>query len=120
MGVTSIELTFGTKTLVFAFFVVDVEGNYSVFLGKDWIHTNHYVPSTLHQMLVQWVGDETETVQGDVSACIAMGDAPALWTYDTAKCLTGVKFSNYQFISVCREGFTPITLELTENQLNHM
>jgi hypothetical protein len=28
-GVTSVELTIGTKTLAAAFFVVDVEGNYS-------------------------------------------------------------------------------------------
>jgi hypothetical protein len=32
--VTSIELTIGTKTLD-AFFVVEVEGNYFVILGRD-------------------------------------------------------------------------------------
>jgi hypothetical protein len=39
-GVTSVELTIGTKTLVAAFFVADVEGNYSLILGRDWIHAN--------------------------------------------------------------------------------
>jgi hypothetical protein len=39
-GVTSVELTIGTKTLVVAFFVADVEGNYSLILGRDWIHAN--------------------------------------------------------------------------------
>jgi hypothetical protein len=34
-GVTSVELTIGTKTLVVAFFVIEVEGNYSVILGRD-------------------------------------------------------------------------------------
>jgi hypothetical protein len=34
-GVTSVELTIGTKTLAVAFFVADVEGNYSLTLGKD-------------------------------------------------------------------------------------
>jgi hypothetical protein len=34
-GVTSVELTIGTKTLAIAFFVADVEGNYSLTLGKD-------------------------------------------------------------------------------------
>jgi hypothetical protein len=47
-GVTSVELTIGTKTLAVAFFIVDVEGNYSLILGRDWIHTNQCVPSTLH------------------------------------------------------------------------
>jgi hypothetical protein len=37
-GVTSVELTIGTKTLAAAFFVADVEGNYSLILGRDWIH----------------------------------------------------------------------------------
>jgi hypothetical protein len=39
-GITSIELTIGTKTLVVAFFVAKVEGNYNVILGRDWIHDN--------------------------------------------------------------------------------
>ena len=56
--VTSVELTIRIKTLAAAFFVADVEGNYSLILGRDWIHANQYIPSTLHQMLLQWVGDD--------------------------------------------------------------
>jgi hypothetical protein len=52
-GVTSVELTIGTKTLAAAFFVADVEGNYTLILGRDWIHANQCIPSTLHQMLIQ-------------------------------------------------------------------
>jgi hypothetical protein len=48
----------------------------------------------LHQMLLQWVGDDVEQVHVDASACIAMADAPVLWTYETATCLTGVDFSD--------------------------
>jgi hypothetical protein len=33
------------------------------------------VPSTLHQFLIQWVGDEVEIVHGDTSACIAVADS---------------------------------------------
>jgi hypothetical protein len=29
-------------------------------------------------MLIQWVGDEVEQVHADVSACIAVADAPVL------------------------------------------
>jgi hypothetical protein len=89
-GVTSVELTIGTKTLAAAFFIADVEGNYILILGRDWIHANQYIPSTLHQMLLQWVSDDVDQVHADASACIAMADAPVLWTYETATCLTGV------------------------------
>jgi hypothetical protein len=51
--VTSVELTIGTKTLVVAFFVAAVEANYSVILGRDWVHANECVPSNLYQMLIQ-------------------------------------------------------------------
>jgi hypothetical protein len=117
-GVTSVELTIGTKTLAAAFFVADVEGNYSLILGRDWIHANQCIPSTLHQMLIQWVGDDIEQVHADVSAYIAVVDAPVLWTYETATCLTGVDFSDYQFISIDKKGFIPVMLELMENRLN--
>jgi hypothetical protein len=38
--------------------------------------------------------------------------------YETATCLTGVDFSDYQFISIDKKGFIPIMLEPMENQLN--
>jgi hypothetical protein len=57
-GVVSMELTIGSKSLATAFFVVGVEGNYSVILGRYWIHTNCCIPSTLHQFLIQWIDDE--------------------------------------------------------------
>jgi hypothetical protein len=47
-GVVSMELTVECKSLATTFFVVEVQGNYSVILGCDWIHANHCVPSTLH------------------------------------------------------------------------
>jgi hypothetical protein len=117
-GVTSVELTIGTKTLDVAFFVADIEGNYSIILGIDWIHANQCVYSTLHQMLLQWVGDDVEQVHADTLACIVVADAPVLWTYETATCLIGVDFSDYQFISIDRKGFIPIMLEPMENLLN--
>ena len=56
-GVASMELTVGSKTLAIAFFVSEVQGNFSLILGHDWIHANQCVPSTLHQFLIQWIGD---------------------------------------------------------------
>jgi hypothetical protein len=51
-GVISMELNVGSKSLATTFFVVVVQGNYSVILGRDWIHANHCIPSTLHQFLI--------------------------------------------------------------------
>jgi hypothetical protein len=36
--------------------------------------------------------DDVEQVHVDALACIAVADAPVLWTYETATCLTGVAF----------------------------
>jgi hypothetical protein len=47
-SVISMELTVGSKSLATTFFVIEMQGNYSVILGQDWIHANHCVPSTLH------------------------------------------------------------------------
>jgi hypothetical protein len=74
-GVASIELTVGSKTLATAFFVVEVQGNYSVILGHGWIHANCCVSSTLHQFLIQCINNKIEVVHADASAYIALVDA---------------------------------------------
>jgi hypothetical protein len=73
-GVMSVELMIGSKTLATAFFIVDVNWQYNLLLGRDWIHANGYVPSTLHQCLVQWVGDEAEVVHADEQVCVAAAE----------------------------------------------
>jgi hypothetical protein len=76
-GVISMELTIGSKSLTTAFFVIEVQGNYNVILGRNWIHINRCIPSTLHQFLIQWIDDEIEVVHMDASAYIALADATA-------------------------------------------
>jgi hypothetical protein len=76
-GVVSMELTIGSKSLTTTFFVVKVQGNYSVILGHDWIHANRCVPSTLHQFLIHWIDDEIEMVHADASAYIVLADVTA-------------------------------------------
>lgn len=39
-GVMYVELTVGSKTLATAFFVTEVQGNYNVILGCDWVQPN--------------------------------------------------------------------------------
>jgi hypothetical protein len=78
-GLVSMELTVGSKSLATAFFIVEVQGNYSVIFGHDWIHVNRCIPSTLHQFLIQWINDEIEVVHADASAYIALADTMADW-----------------------------------------
>jgi hypothetical protein len=47
------ELSVGSISLATAFFVIEMQGGYSVIFYHDWIHANHCVPSTLHQFLIQ-------------------------------------------------------------------
>jgi len=54
-GVVCVELTIGSKTLPTTFFVINGKGAYNLLLGRDWIHANC---CTMHQCLVQWVGDK--------------------------------------------------------------
>ena len=77
-GVASMELTVGSKMLATAFFVSEVQGNFSLILGHDWIHANQCVPSTLHQFLIQWIGEEVEIVPGDTSSFIATADSNSI------------------------------------------
>jgi hypothetical protein len=117
-GVASMELTVGSKTLATAFFVAEVQGNYSVILGRDWIHVNRCIPSTLHKFLIQWVGDDIEVIHADTSACIAMANS-SIWTYEDVKCLSGLDLSDYDFLSVSKDGFVPVHVKSVENRLNH-
>jgi hypothetical protein len=73
-SVVSMELTIGSKSLATAFFVVEVQGNYSVIIGCDWIHANRCISSTLHQFLIQWIDDEIDVVHTNGSAYIALAD----------------------------------------------
>jgi hypothetical protein len=51
-GAINVELTIGSKTLLTTFFVIDEKGLYSLLLGRDWIHANCCVLSTMHQCLI--------------------------------------------------------------------
>jgi hypothetical protein len=78
-GVISMELTVVSKSLATKFFIIEVQGNYSVILSRDWIHANRCVSSTLHQFLIQWINDEIEVVHADASAYIVLADATVDW-----------------------------------------
>jgi hypothetical protein len=110
-GVISMELTVGSKSLVTAFFIIKVQGNYNVILGRDWIHANCCIPSTLHQFLIQWIDNEIEVVHMDASAYIALADTTTDWQHGGSQCLSGRDLTCYDFLSVSKEGFVPVSVK---------
>ena len=78
----------GSKTLPTTFFVIDGKGTYSLLLGHDWIHANCCIPSTMHQCLIQWQGDNVEVVQANTSVSVATAD-PAYQEFEDCECLSG-------------------------------
>jgi hypothetical protein len=120
-GVMSVELTVGSKSLATAFFIAEVQGNYNVIIGRDWLHANQCVSSTLHQFLIQWVDDEVEVVYADNSTCIALADSPVDWQHPNATCLTGRDLSDFDFLSATKNGFVPVSLKpIYNNRLPNM
>jgi hypothetical protein len=71
-GIVSRDLTVGNKIIPTAFFVVEVKGKYNILLGRNWINANSCVPSTLHQCIIQWIGDEVEVFMAEDTTCVAV------------------------------------------------
>ena len=84
----NVELTIGSKTLLTPFFVIDGKGSYSLLLGRDWIHANCCVTSTMHQCLIQWHGDNVELVHTDDYVSIATADL-MYWELEDFECFSG-------------------------------
>jgi len=62
VGALCVDLTIGSKTLSTTFFVINGKGSCILLLGRDWIHANCCIPSTIHQCLIQWISDVVEVV----------------------------------------------------------
>jgi hypothetical protein len=88
---------------------VEIQGYYNAILGHNWIHANCCVPSTLHQFLIQWVGEEVEIVHVDVSACVATADSSS-WSPYNIKCLLGQDISDCDIVRVSKDGYIPVNL----------
>ena len=102
----NIELMIGSKTLLTTFFVIDGKGSYNLLLGHDWIHANCCVPSTMHQCLIQWHGDDVELVRTEESVSIAIADL-VYWELEDFKCFSG-KLWEEGFIKISNVGQQPI------------
>ena len=107
----------GARRLL-AFFVSEVQGDFNLILGRDWIHANQCVPSSLHQFLIQWIGDEVEVVHGDTSSFIGTTDSELIGAHDHIKCLSGLDLTDFDLISCTKEGFVSAILKPMENRLH--
>jgi hypothetical protein len=103
----SMELTIGSKLLTTMFFVIEVQGNYCVIIGHNWIHSNHCFPSTLHQFFIQWIDDEIKVVHVNAPAYIALAD----WQHGSAQCMSGKALASYDFLSITKDGFVPVSVQ---------
>jgi hypothetical protein len=125
-GIICKEVTVGSRTMPTTFFVVDVKGHYNVLLRQDWIHSNECallrqdwihanecVPSTLHQCVIQWIGDEVEVVQADEEVCVAVVESQVDILGGKMECLSGKDLMGYDYISIGKDGFVPISVKLT-------
>jgi hypothetical protein len=110
ISVISRELIIGSKSLANTLFIIDVQGNYSVILGHDWIHINYCISSTLHQLLIQWIDDEIEVVHADTLAYIALADAMVDWHHGSTQCLSGKDLTGYDFLSIPKDVFVPMAV----------
>jgi len=114
------ELTIRSKTLAIAFFVSEVQGNNNLILGRDWIHANQCVPSTLHQFLAQWIGNEVEIVHGDTLSFVPLADSDSISAHDNVKCLSGVDLSDYDLINCTKDGSVSAVLKPMDNRLKYL
>jgi hypothetical protein len=110
-GIIYKKVLVGSKTVSTSFFVVDVKGCYNVLLGWDWIHTTECVPSTLHQCIIQWIGDGVEVVQADKEVCIAVAESQLDILGRKMECLSGKDLTGYNYISVSKDGFVLISVK---------
>ena len=91
-GVIPIEVKVGSKVAIVAFFVVNTDLAYNTLLGRDWIHSNWVVPSSLHQVLVFWKDDNNiKVVKADKRPFVAYNNNVDAQLYND--CVGIIKFT---------------------------
>ncbi|KAK1693016.1 hypothetical protein QYE76_009713 [Lolium multiflorum] len=102
-GVLNVDLTVGRKTIPTSFFIVDSKSTYAVLLGRDWIHANCCIPSTMHQCIIQWDGDEVEVVHADDSIEISLAGMN-IWDADDQEPLSGISLDGCERMKLQKRG----------------
>jgi hypothetical protein len=101
--VLNVDLTVGSKTVPTSFFIISSKSTYTVLLGRDWIHANCCIPSTMHQCLIQWDGDEVEVVHADDSIEISLV-AMSVWDAEDQEPISGISLEGYNCVEATKNG----------------
>ena len=103
MGVLNADLTVGSKTIPTSFFVTNRQAAYTTLLGRDWIHANCCIPSTMHQCLIEWDGDEVEMVPANNSHEVSLVDMD-MWDADGQQPLSRKDLGDCKRIEATKNG----------------
>jgi hypothetical protein len=113
-GVLNVDLTVGSKTVPTSFFIVSSKSTYTVLLERDWIHANCCIPSTMHQCLIRWDGDEVEVVHADDSIEISLA-AMSVWDAKDQELILGISLEDYVHVEATKNGMRLVlSTSLTE------
>jgi hypothetical protein len=66
---------------------------------------------------MQWVGDQVEVMEADDVTCVAMIDVPMDMQNGNMGCLTGHDLTNYDYVSVGKDGFIPMSVKQTASAI---
>jgi hypothetical protein len=91
------DLIEGSKTVPTSSFIISNKSIYTVLLERDWIHANCYIPSMMHQCLIQWDGDEVEVVHADDSIEISLA-AMSVWDAKDQEPILGISLEGYYHV----------------------
>ena len=72
-------------------------------LGRDWIHANCCIPSTLHQCLIQWDGDEVEVIPADDTVEVSL-TGMSIWDLGDQEPLSGISLEGCERIEATKNG----------------
>jgi hypothetical protein len=102
-GVLNVDLTVGSITIPTSFFIISSKSTYTILLGRDWIHSNCYIPSTMHQCLIQWNGDEVEVVHANDSIEISLA-AMSVWDTEDQEPISGISLEGCDRVEATKNG----------------
>jgi hypothetical protein len=101
--VLNMDLIVGSKIILTSFFIISSKSTYTILLRRDWIHANCCIPSTMHQCLIQWDGDEVEVVHADGSIKISLA-AMSVWDAEDQEPISGISLEGCDHIEATKNG----------------
>jgi hypothetical protein len=100
-GVLNVDLTVGSKTIPISFFIISSKSTYTVLLRRDWIQAKCCIPSTMHQCLIWWDGDEVEVVHADDTIEISLA-AMSVWDVEDPEPISGISLEGCNHVEATK------------------